>query len=96
MGKNAVAVTLYHRDDIACPPGAREMMGDQHRVACARGVHCASKDTARTRGGAVRAEYYARVENAGDRKRPLVRYLCTPCAQQLDAASRSHQVASPR
>lgn len=77
MGRRQVSVALYHRDDADCPEGPRHMMSDEHRVGCAAGRECLSP--ANVRGGAIRGEYYARVESAADTPAVRVRYLCARC-----------------
>lgn len=73
-----LTVALHHRDAADCPESASVMMGDLHRMGCCAGASCTT--TKPTRGGAVRAEYFAKVEReAGVR----ATYLCAGCAESF-------------
>lgn len=80
MARSTTTAALHHRSEPTCPAGPMLMMGDGHRVGCASGRSC---QTAPVRGGAARAEYYARIEHAEKGKKPALRalYLCAGCAK---------------
>lgn len=64
------------------------MMGTDHRIGCAMGQTCPSTNP---RGGASRAEYYARIESdlGADKPEVRVQYLCTTCATEF---AREYQI----
>ena len=76
MSRRQASAALFHKEAPDCPQGPRFMMGDQHRVGCANGRQC--RTVRPSHGGAVRAEYYARLTTPEGVR---AMYVCPSCAR---------------
>jgi len=77
MAESNISVSIVHRDDVRCPAGPRDMMGEAHRVGCSNGRTCPSE---RANGGTPRAVWYAkhsRISGGGRQARAM--YFCQRC-----------------